>query len=210
VAAVVCAPLGHEYLRGHFVLQRLARRLADANVPTLRFDYFGCGDSLGTSREASCARWQSDILAAADELRRKTGARRLIGVGVRLGATLLATVCGRYDFEKLVLWDPVDDGSQHVSALADAHRQHLRSRPMWRLPRLPFFDRGDRELLGVTYSAALVRELRELRLPRAEALSCPIRILRTDSPWLDVAELEDMLSDVGTSSALARLVQEAA
>jgi hypothetical protein len=209
LAVLICAPLGHEYLRSHFVLQRLARRLAEAGVPTLRFDYFGCGDSLGESRHATRSRWQSDIVAAARELAQRTGARRLIGLGVRLGATLLSTVCQNCQFEKLVLWDPVEDGSRHVSALVEAHRRHLRSRPSFRL-RLPSFGaRGVRELLGVTYSLELVRELGELRQVRTDALPCPVRILRTDSGWLDVTQLEDMLPDVGTSTALASLVQEA-
>jgi hypothetical protein len=206
---LICAPLGHEYLRSHFVLQRLARRLAQVGVPTLRFDYFGSGDSLGESRDATCARWQNDIVAAAHELKQRTAARRIVGVGVRLGATLLTNVCGRCEFHRLVLWDPVESGGQHEAALSEAHRLHLHSGPAWRL-RLPIFGRRRfRELLGSTYSARFVRELRELQLVGAEALPCPVQILRTNSAWLELAELEDMLPDTGVSAALARLVQEA-
>ena len=88
-AVLVCGAVGQEQVRAHFVLGRLARALALAGVPTMRFDYYGVGDSLGDGPVASVARWQRDVAAAAAELRRQTGARHVIGVGVRLGALLL-------------------------------------------------------------------------------------------------------------------------
>ena len=42
---LVCYPIGHEYLNAHRSLARLAVKLADSGVTTLRFDYAGTGDS---------------------------------------------------------------------------------------------------------------------------------------------------------------------
>ncbi|HVY31476.1 MAG TPA: amino acid adenylation domain-containing protein [Polyangiaceae bacterium] len=209
-AVLVCAPLGHEYLRAHFVLQRLARRLAAQGTPVLRFDYYGCCDSLGESVDATCSRWQSDIVAACGALVQRTGARQVVGVGVRLGATLLASVASVLELSALVLWDPVERGDQHLAELRHAHRARMQSAlalgrwlPSWRLS-------GKEELLGATYSRALLRELNELVLPSASELACPVQRWNTDCAWLDLAHLEDMLPDPGISQTLQRFVDEAA
>jgi amino acid adenylation domain-containing protein len=206
-AALICAPLGHEYTRAHFVLQRVARRLAARGVPTLRFDYYGCRDSLGESREATCARWQSDIVEACGELKRRTGARRLTAIGVRLGATLLSSVADGLQLAKLVLWDPIESGAQYLATLAAAHRRYLRSMPLLTLPRRAASLRASatHELLGVEYSEAGLQELGALTLNGRDG-SCPVEILSSDSAWLDLTELEDMLPDLGASEALAQMV----
>lgn len=204
-AVLVCAPLGHEYLRAHFVLQRLARRLAAQGTPVLRFDYYGCCDSLGESVDATCSRWQSDIVAAYEALVERTGAQQVVGVGVRLGATLLASVAPRLSLSGLALWDPVQRGDEHLAELRQAQRAQQRSPLPHRLQDLRSRLARKEELLGATYSRRLLRELSGLLLPPLEQLRCPVRRLTTTSAWLDVACLEDMLPDPGISQALARL-----
>jgi amino acid adenylation domain-containing protein len=206
-AVLLCAPLGHEALRAHFVLQRLARSLAAAGTPVLRFDYYGCLDSRGESSEASCARWQRDIIAAREELMRRTGARHVTGIGVRLGATLLANIAQNAQFSKLVLWDPVEQGSAHLADLRAAHRRLVRASPLLSL-RSRWVARTKRapvELLGSSYSPAALRELAALALPSDLGRSCPVEQLTTDVAWLDLSKLEDMLPDVGTSRQLGEL-----
>jgi pimeloyl-ACP methyl ester carboxylesterase len=206
-AVLICAPLGHEALRAHFILQRLARRLAAAGAPVLRFDYYGCLDSRGDSSQATCARWQRDILAARHELMRRTGAQRVTAIGVRLGATLLANAAQDTQFSRLVLWDPVERGSQHLADLRAAHRRVVRASPLLSLgARLATWTkRGRAELLGSSYSRLALRELAELTLPRAHGGSCPVERVTTEVAWLDLAKLEDMLPDVGISEQLSQL-----
>jgi hypothetical protein len=67
-----------------------------------------------------------------------------------------------------------------------------------------------RELLGSTYSRQLLRELEALSLVTERELGCRMRRLSTNSAWLDLSRLEDMLPDTGISQALERLVREAA
>lgn len=233
-AALICSPLGHEDVRAGFVLRRLAQRLADAGVPALRFDYYGCGDSLGESVEASCARWQEDIIEAFKELVGRTRAARITAVGVRLGATLLGGVAGHLDLARWVLWDPVGQGSDHYAEMVAAHARYLRAvqHLQFRRARRP----GAEELLGTTYSETALRELKGMVLgPGSNASAVPVKWLATgrssshealfrsvagerdgcrfealdcDCGWLDPARLEDVLPDVGIAKKLAEMATE--
>ena len=208
-AVLICSPLGHEYLRAHFILQRLARQLGAVGVPTLRFDYFGCRDSLGESDEATCSRWQRDIVAACHELQQRTRAPRITAVGVRLGATLLCRAASRLNVSRLVLWDPVRRGAEHHAELAELHRRYLRATKFLPFRAPSWLARHGQELLGATYSSAALRELDALELttPASEP-RCRVEIVELGSAWQDLDHLEDMLPDVGISRALVERVQE--
>jgi len=209
-AVLICAPIGHEYVRAHFILQRLARQISAEGVSVMRFDYFGCRDSLGEGIDATCTRWQRDIADAHQELKRRTRAAHVTAIGVRLGATLLAAASSSLDLTKLVLWDPIQRGSAHLAELRLAHRQYLRATSPLHLqsPIAKWRARGKHELLGSSYSGAALRELRELAIPSSGPRSCPVETLTSDSAWLDLAHLEDMLPDPGVSRALTKLVLE--
>jgi amino acid adenylation domain-containing protein len=208
LAALICAPVGHEYLRAHFILQRLARQLGKAGVPALRFDYYGCRDSLGESDEATCSGWARDIVAAHDELQRRSGASRVIAIGARLGATLLTSVASGLDFHKLVLWDPVLRGAEHHRQLRRAQRQYQRTHapPQLRLPS--WRRRTTQALLGCELAPPALRELDALVLEPSVAIAPKVRTLTTDCGWLDLQHLEDMLPDCGISRQLLELALE--
>ena len=48
---VLCNPFGYESLCAHRTLRRLAETASAAGIPTLRFDYDGCGDSAGSDMD---------------------------------------------------------------------------------------------------------------------------------------------------------------
>jgi amino acid adenylation domain-containing protein len=234
VAALLCSPFGHEDARARFVLQRLAHRLADAGVPALRFDYFGCGDSYGESVAATCARWKDDIVEAFAELAARTGAARITVVGVRLGATLVCGVAERLEIARCVLWDPIGRGSDYYAEMVAAHRRYLGAVQHLQRRRAP--RPGTEELLGATYSEAALRELKGMVLgPQSNPRAVPVKWLATgrsrghealfrsvagghagsrfdaldhDCGWLDPARLEDVLPDVGIAKRLADMVTE--
>jgi amino acid adenylation domain-containing protein len=235
-AALICGPVGQEQVRTGFVLSRLAKQLARDGVPTLTFDYFGCGDSLGDSVDANVGRWQADIAQAHAELRRRTNGARVTAIGVRLGALLLCQVAPELKIEKLLLWDPVHDGAAHGAELVAMQRSYLRS-----VAHLGFWRRQRRarrpatELLGTTYSDAAFRELKALTLapllleqhpsirslltaqptrhgahslPNEASGNYPDEWLDVDCGWRDIARLEDVIPDTAISSTLAALVRE--
>jgi acyl carrier protein len=203
-AVLICPSVGQEHFRAHFILQRLAKRLAAQGVPALRFDYYGCGDSLGESGAATCGRWRRDIGEAYRELKRRTGATRITAVGVRLGAALLGGAAADLDIAKLVYWDPVCDGAKYAAAAAETHAQFVRSW-RWLFGGPPAPAGGGSELLGLTYSETNMRELMTLRLSPSKSR---VETLELDSGWNDAARLGDLMPDAGISLRLAAMATE--
>jgi amino acid adenylation domain-containing protein len=235
-AVLIAGPVGQENARARFVLTRLARELARSGTAVLLFDYFGCGDSLGSSAACDLTRWQSDIAAAYHELRARTGARRVAALGVRLGGLLLGRAARELELTKLVLWDPVHDGAEHHRSLARMQRAYLRSVAHLRFWRLRRSEPPTNELLGTTYSTAALAELDALALsPLLAESRVDIRWLATSGAdceaalassvrvkiahlavecldfgcgWYDLSELEAVIPDVGISRALGAMLKE--
>lgn len=128
VGVVVCPPARDEYTLSHRALRQLAGQLARAGHPTLRFDYFGTGDSFGECHEGRTAQWRQDIGMAIDELKSLSGVSRVALVGLRLGGTLAAMTAAERreaDVSRVILWDPVVFGNGYVQALRTRHDEFL-------------------------------------------------------------------------------------
>jgi amino acid adenylation domain-containing protein len=211
MAALLCGAVGQEAVRSRFVLKQLARTLARQGVPTLSFDYFGCGDSLGESSEASATRWQEDIVDAAEELRQRTRATRVVALGVRLGALLLCRAASQIAAARLVLWDPVRNGADHFAELRRQQRVYLRAITPLRLPNFRWQQPPPRELLGTHYSKAALASLENSRLePVVRDGKDITRCLDTEAAcgWSDLARLEDVVPDLEISARLRTLLTE--
>jgi amino acid adenylation domain-containing protein len=237
-AVLICSPVGQESFRTHAVLQRFARVLAAAGTPTLRFDYYGAQDSLGESADATCARWQRDIVDAHGELKRRTNAVRITAIGVRLGGTLLCNVASRLNLERVVLWDPICQGAAYYAEMVEAHRRYLGAVQHLRFRRSAARRKGGRELLGSTYSETALLELKaldiapiaadrrvcikwlttspsahqaiEFQTVSAQRHGCRFEAMDVDCSWRDVSRLEEVLPDVGISLKLREMVMERA
>jgi uncharacterized protein len=126
VAVVLCYPLGDEAIRVHRAYKQLALRLSRAGFPTLRFDYFGTGDSAGEDSEATLGRWREDIEVAIEEIRTRAETRVVVLVGLRLGASLAMEIASqRQGIRGLVLWEPVVAGGDYLQGLAEIHQDRL-------------------------------------------------------------------------------------
>jgi uncharacterized protein len=115
---VLCYPWGQEYMRGHRAFRQLAFGLTRAGFHVLRFDYFGTGDSGGSSEEGAPEQWLADLDAAIDELQDMADITTVSLVGARIGAALAARVAERRDgIAGVVLWDPVVTGAAYLDEI---------------------------------------------------------------------------------------------
>jgi pimeloyl-ACP methyl ester carboxylesterase len=118
-AAVICNPWGEEYLYAHRSLRQLALRLARIGFQTVRFDYFGTGDSGGDESQTDLAGMESDVRSAIEAARDIAGAAKVVLVGLRVGANIAARVASEQpaDVESIVLWDPILSGEEYVRSI---------------------------------------------------------------------------------------------
>lgn len=187
-AVLLCSPFGQEALRAQRMLRLLADRLARNGYATLRFDYYGTGDSDGECTEADCQDWIRDIDLAEQELRARSGARRTAWIGLGLGATLAthaATVVSR-DLAGLLLWDAIIDTAQYLQNLRQTHDRMFERElpPDFRPEHIAVTRQDDRlvdQLLGFPLTARLLDSL-------LDVANRPTRAVRADSITLLAAE----------------------
>ncbi len=165
-AVVLCPPWGAEYIYAHRSMRQLAINLSLAGYHTLRFDYFGTGDSGGEMPEADLAGWEADVESAIEAVQEISGASQVMLIGLRLGANIAAAVAARrvQAIDALVMWDPIDSGEEYLRELgawspqgADPHDAAL-------------LEAGfTLELQGFTLSARMLADIRSVDLRSAVA-----------------------------------------
>lgn len=182
---VLCPASGQDYVRSHRVLKALSDELTRNGFHTLRFDYFGCGDSAGEAKEGRIRRWLTDIPLAMNELAAVAGTTKLSVVGVRLGAALaLMQPTPQEQFQCAVLWDPIVQGVNFLQLQKSLHEDMIADRTSFR-------DRGaisekarTRQLLGFPFPPELEEELRQvdlLTLPSAPTRRCLMIDFQSDA-----------------------------
>ncbi|MBS0547170.1 MAG: hypothetical protein JSR24_05430 [Proteobacteria bacterium] len=155
---LICTGLLQDAILAYGSLRVLADDLAAAGYPTLRFDYPATGDSSdeAVERVGHWTAWQRTVDEAADWLKARTGATRLVLVGLRLGTTL-ATLAAvrRDDVAGLLLFEPVPSGRAYVRQLFLEAELLSGSRP----------DKGqDLHLREFRFSPATLTEIGEIDL----------------------------------------------
>jgi pimeloyl-ACP methyl ester carboxylesterase len=124
LGVVLSNAFGREAIRAHRVFRVLSDRLSRLGCDVLRFDYFGTGDSAGKDSQVDLDGFQRDLLAAHAELRERSGAERIVWMGMRLGAIVAQRASGTdpNGLARTVLWDPIPDGRDYLDLL---RRRHL-------------------------------------------------------------------------------------
>jgi pimeloyl-ACP methyl ester carboxylesterase len=165
---VICGPIRDEYVASHRAIRQLALVLSDAGFPVLRFDYYGAGDSAGSSEEGAPDRWVSDISLAATELQKLAGVASVHLVGLRLGGNFALVHARRSDdVAGVVLWNPVVSGDAYLAELVEEHSSLLEN--MYRTDvennREHWLAEG---LYGYPITETLLAEFEAIRLTAAD------------------------------------------
>ncbi len=109
---VICSSHGYEDLCSHQPLRLFAEQLVNAGLPTLRFDYPGTGNSLGSDEDVNgLERWIASIEEAVAWLLANAGVHQVVLVGLRLGGLLAMLAAAKMPhITTLVLIAPVQSG----------------------------------------------------------------------------------------------------
>jgi alpha-beta hydrolase superfamily lysophospholipase len=162
-AAVLCYPCGTEYIYAHRSMRQLALKLSLSGYHTLRFDYFGTGDSAGDEGETDFGELTADVQTAIEALKDIAGTPKVALIGLRLGANVAANAAlsSPTEVEALVLWDPI---------------LTIDLRPT--LDALP-----DRSLILVSESRQSYEELNRSRA----GSGVPVEFIDAPCPWVESA-----------------------
>jgi pimeloyl-ACP methyl ester carboxylesterase len=158
---VIAGAHGFEDLCSRRFLTLMARRIADAGMPVLQFDYQGCGDAANDHTQAdSVATWIASIASAIDRLKAETGVADVLVIGFRLGALLApAAIAGRSDVAGLALLAPPLSGKAYVREMVGLSRMVDAMLPSAADAGEPF---DGIEAAGFRISAETVADLRAL------------------------------------------------
>lgn len=134
-SALIFNPFGQVALRAQRALRLLADRLGRAGIATLRFDYFGTGDSDGDCEQADPERWVEDALQADAHLDAACPGTKRIWIGMELGFVVAKAALRRRasTVRGLVGWDPVWEPGRYLDDLERWHHEFMVSQlgPTW-------------------------------------------------------------------------------
>ncbi len=165
VGIIICNPIINEYLRCHRAFVRLASLLAAEGFHVLRFDYYGCGDSLGESEEGSLSEWISDISTAINELKNGTGVSHICLIGLRMGASMsLLAAENRNDIDAIILWESIVNGDEYIQELNKLHLERAKSKGYRSQVNKNAGKHKHREILGFPITDLLLKELQDIDL----------------------------------------------
>src|SRR5262249_34932224 len=111
VGWVICHSLALEQVHLARMEVVVARTLAAAGFPVLRYHTRGYGDSDG-GEGVGLGTHLADATEAVELMRRVGGVERIGMLGARFGGTVAALVADRLDLDLLGLWEPVTRGQQ--------------------------------------------------------------------------------------------------
>jgi len=206
VGVLICAPIGQEYIRSHWIMRQVVNQLCNSGYSVLRFDYTGCGDSAGSNFEGGVQQWIQDTRQAEQELRKISGCHRTVALGVRFGAMIASQA--NLD-SSLVFWDPVGKGTEYLKELMDLQKE-IQLNNSSHLKKSSQLD-----LIGFEFSDQLLKEIGSLDsstlLNNTENLPVIIRSsdLNETNYWIEAKNWSSAILSGKVVQALVKAIQEA-
>ena len=189
-------------MRAHAALVSFCESLAASGFDAMRFDYSATGDSSGETGEATADEWIADVGAAAREVREITGVRQLLGVGVRLGATILATAAYASVFDGVALWEPVVRGATYLERAQVLHRAFVLDQDQFPTRRHDALDENCGDVVGNWFPESLRASIERLNLHELAAPPASAMAICLSSPDSSVTELHQQWTQGAASVKL--------
>lgn len=204
-AVLICPPIGSDWIHTHFIVRKLMYKLASVGIASLRFDFFGTGDSQGEEKDADLNRWRSDLASAWNELGTQVPDTPLLLLGIGLGGGLALEFAQQQSISQPKVWASIVDGAEHLSQLRKAQKLlHLRYRPI--LPWLKSIrPASGEELLGFHYGSKLIADLETFTVS-SQLSDPPLNLASPD--WYRHQGREQLLADTGLSDTLLKAITE--
>ncbi|HWH93009.1 MAG TPA: hypothetical protein VNT03_04035 [Baekduia sp.] len=208
-AVLLLPPFGYDDVCAYRGLRTWALALSSEGIAALRIDPPGSGDSGGSPQDPGrAASWTRAVAVSAAWLRQRTGARRIVAIGVGLGGLVAAqAVVEGADVDDLVLWGAPARGRTLVRELKAFARLGISKTEdfAWDPETMPPLPDGSLESGGFLLSPDTVAWLQALDLgatplPRAERRH--VLLLGREGISVD-AKLQRALTDAGAHVAVA-------
>jgi dipeptidyl aminopeptidase/acylaminoacyl peptidase len=177
-------------MESHWLFVKCARALSKVGIASLRFDFYGSGESEGEFRQATLQGEISDALAAVDYFRRYKGIDRERSglIGLSLGGAIASVVATQARTNALVLW------------AALAHPGHLRTLAESKSVAIEGGD-GAREFSGHEVSPRFVDNIEKFDpLKSIAQYRRPTLIIHPEKDgYLPLSHAEDFFQAVGSA-----------
>ncbi len=212
---VICHAFGLDQINLQPFEVPLARTLAAAGFPVIRFHSQGFGDSELPTEHISLASLRRDALEVAELLRAEAGIASIGIFGARLGGSVAAMIAGDADAVAVAMWDPVVSGRGYASRLARfSSASELvtqgRAQTKGQNPADVLKETGVLDVQGIPVPAALFEELRAIDLVSTvtsfRGRSLVVQPSRSAKPRADLESLVRHLTDLGGESTLEVVV----
>jgi pimeloyl-ACP methyl ester carboxylesterase len=203
---VICHSFAFEQVNIQPLETLLARRLASAGYPVLRFHGQGYGDSSLPVEGTGLASHLRDARDAVDLLREVGSVSEVALAGARLGGAVAAAVGADVGATGLILWEPVTRGRLYIDGLV---QQRIladltapgRESSAAEDPLAALRENGVADLQGFQLTLKAHDEIRQLELiERARgsvADALVVQVARAERPRPDLARLIDVLGEGG-------------
>ena len=216
---VVCHSYGMEQVNLATHEVPIARALAAAGFPVIRYHGQGYGDSELPADGVGVASHLRDAVDAAEVLGEATGVTEIGFLGARFGGTVAALAADRLNASALVAWEPVVRGPAYARSLLTLsvmlqlmHQQRAGGDAPD--PEKVLTENGVLDVQGFPLSREMYEELGSLEL--AEGLgsfrgrSLIVQISRSSEPRPELERLVTRLRELGGTSDLGVVVDERA
>jgi pimeloyl-ACP methyl ester carboxylesterase len=201
---VLCPPVAQEHVRTHSLMKQVSAALVRAGYHTLRFDWFGVGDSAGSYEQATLARWNEDLAQASTELRDLSGIKKLSLFGVRVGATIALRAARQVKASHVLALDAVLDGAAYLRSQQAIHSETTADpKRYWQRPTTP--HDAAHELVGFQVSDDFINQVRGLE-PSSLLDLANVRVTLLESGSREAARsYSDRLTGAGVPNTLTQV-----